>query len=157
MKMDWDRVQNTRMLQNRGQQPRHHPLPIFFGVFFILWPIFKAISIPDQSSCSSGLFYPLLYSSSGQRQELGSASLISDIGFLKTQPNNFWQLREGGFQTNEERPQGSWWKGGFRLDLSGLLYVLTIAIGLWVQFMSSALQYFKIYIFKLSNHRYYTS
>ena len=45
------------MLQNRGQQPCHHPLLIFFGVFFIIWPIFKAISIPDQSSCSCRSFY----------------------------------------------------------------------------------------------------
>ena len=29
-------------------------------------------------------------------------------------------LREGGLQTNEERPRGSWWKGGFWLDLSPL-------------------------------------
>ena len=50
------------------------------------------------------------------QQELSSASLISNIGFLKTWPNNLWQLMEGGFQTDEERPQGSWQKGDFWLD-----------------------------------------
>ena len=36
------------------------------------------------------------------------------------------------------------------------MYVLTVAIGLWVQFVFGAFQYFEINIFKLSNHRYYT-
>ena len=65
-----------------------------------------------------------------EQQELGSASLISDIGFIKTQPNNLWQLMEGGYQTDEERPQGSWWKGDFWLDLSSSSWWLLSALDL---------------------------